>query len=389
MSRAHFDVVRLRDGGLLPMAERLMLFWYHTRSMTSHQIPITTSELVDTPYRRVVSLARDGVPEIPVLGVNKSIRTTEGSIFHRHAYLEITYCALGNVKFDCGGRAYPIIPGSVFLSRPNDVHRLRINPKGAKVYWIFLKLPQQGERFMGLSRAETKWIVKSFKALPHKTFAAPENVGRCYERLFAVYDADGNRQNLGITDAASMSVLAPGTATYDHDSWPAIKWSKWGNSPAELFDGSSYHKPYENNYEFNVINFGERAIMLGDETRWMSLVCRLTNATPEIASYDIGYKFGYKQADWASSTVLTAYAIQGSVDGLVWDELAADDEVDAPDDAHQWLSDKAAYWNNAVRKVTGNGDCFPLRGKPNARYKVTAKDGKLTLEPSGLLLIVK
>lgn len=158
--------------------------------MKSSKVPITTSELVDTPYRRVVSLAKDGLPEIPVLGVNKSIRTTEGSIFHRHDCMEITYCALGNVKFDCGGRAYPIIPGSVFLSRPNDVHRLRVNPKGAKVYWIFLKLPKQGERFMGLSRAETKWIVRSFKDLPHKTFAAPENVGRCYERLFAVYDAD-------------------------------------------------------------------------------------------------------------------------------------------------------------------------------------------------------
>ena len=154
------------------------------------KVPVTTSELVDTPYRRVVNLAKDGIPEIPILGVNKSVRTTEGSIFHRHDCMEITYCAHGNVKFDCGGRVHPIVSGSAFLSRPNDVHRLRVNPKGAKVYWIFLKLPQRNERFMGLSRVETKWIVKSFKALPHKTFAAPENVGRCYERLFAVYDAD-------------------------------------------------------------------------------------------------------------------------------------------------------------------------------------------------------
>ena len=175
------------------------------------KVPITTSELVDTPHRRVVDLTDEGVPEMPVLGVNKSIRTTEGSIFHRHAYLEITYCALGNVKFDCGGRAYPIIPGSVFLSRPNDVHRLRVNPKGAKVYWIFLKLPQQGERFMGLSRAETKWIVKSFKALPHKTFAAPEKVGRCYERLFAILDtetADRTARRLKLRTAALDLVIA-------------------------------------------------------------------------------------------------------------------------------------------------------------------------------------
>lgn len=173
--------------------------------------PVTTSELVDTTYRRVVSLAKDGIPEIPVLGVNKSIRTTKGSIFPRHDCMEITYCALGNVKFDCGGRAYPIIPGSVFLSCSNDVHRLRINPKGAKVYWIFLKLPKQGERFMGLSKAETKWIIKSFKNLLHRTFAATENVGRCYERLFAVYDAektDRTARRLKLRAAAQELVIA-------------------------------------------------------------------------------------------------------------------------------------------------------------------------------------
>lgn len=179
--------------------------------MKSPKAPVTTSELVDTTYRRVVDLTKEGVPEIPVLGVNKSIRTTEGSIFHRHDCMEITYCALGNVKFDCGGRAYPIIPGSAFISRPNDVHRLRVNPKGAKVYWIFLKLPKQDGRFMGLSRAETKWIVKSFKAFPHRTFAAPENVGRCYERLFAVYDADKSERTarrLKLRTAALDLVIA-------------------------------------------------------------------------------------------------------------------------------------------------------------------------------------
>ncbi len=152
--------------------------------------PITTSELIDTTYRRVVDLTKEGVPEIPVLGVNKSVRTTEGSIFHRHECMEITYCALGNVKFDCNGRVYSIIPGSAFISRPQDVHRLRVNPKGAKVYWIFLKLPKRGESFMGLGAVDTKWIVKSFASLPYKVFAAPENVGRCYERLFTVLDLE-------------------------------------------------------------------------------------------------------------------------------------------------------------------------------------------------------
>jgi len=154
------------------------------------KVPVTTSELVDTPNRRVMDLAVEGIPEIHVLGMNRSVQTTEGSIFHRHACFEITYCAQGSVKFDCGGRAYSIIPGSVFISRPEDAHRLRGNPKGAKLYWIFLRLPRRGERLLGLDVAESKGLVQALKSLPRKAFSAPQEVGACYERLFRVLDAE-------------------------------------------------------------------------------------------------------------------------------------------------------------------------------------------------------
>jgi len=154
------------------------------------RIPVTTSELVDTPYRRVKDLTDEGIPEIPVLGMNRSIQTTEGSIFHRHRCLEITYCAQGSVKFDCNGRGYSIIPGDVFISRPEDAHRLRGNPKGAKLYWIFLKLPKRGEQLLGLDVEESRWLVKSLKSLPRKAFSAPMEVGACYARLFKILDAE-------------------------------------------------------------------------------------------------------------------------------------------------------------------------------------------------------
>lgn len=152
--------------------------------------PITTSELIDTPSRRVMDLAKEGLPEIPILGMNRSVRTTEGSVFHRHNGLEITYCAQGSVKFDCAGRAYSIIPGNVFVSRPEDVHRLRENPKGSKLYWVFLNLPQRGNQLLGLDAAESKWLVRALKSLPQKAFSAPMEVGGCYERLFRILDAE-------------------------------------------------------------------------------------------------------------------------------------------------------------------------------------------------------
>ena len=158
--------------------------------MKSSKTPVTTCELMDTAYRRVKDLTREGIPEIPILGINRSVQTTEGSIFHRHRCLEITYCAQGSVKFDCGGRAYSIVPGNVFISRPEDAHRLRGNPKGAKLYWIFLKLPKRGERLLGLDAEESKWLVRALKSLPHKAFSAPVEVGSCYGRLFHVLDTE-------------------------------------------------------------------------------------------------------------------------------------------------------------------------------------------------------
>ena len=154
------------------------------------KVPVTTSELVDTPYRRVMDLTKDGILEVPILGMNRSVRTTEGSIFHRHRGMEITYCVQGSVKFDCGGRVYSIIPGNVFISRPGDVHRLRDNPKGAKLYWIFLDLPKRDERLLGLDAAESKWLVRELRQLPRRAFSAPSEVGSCYERLFRVLDAE-------------------------------------------------------------------------------------------------------------------------------------------------------------------------------------------------------
>ena len=176
------------------------------------KVPITTSALMNSTFRKVVDLTDVGLPEIPILGMNRSVRTTEGSIFHRHDCMEITYCANGSVKFDCDGRAYPIIPGGVFVSMPKDVHRLRVNPKGARLYWIFLHLPKKGESLFGLDRASTAWLVKSLKALPRKSFPAPLEVGACYERLFAILekerDSDAAARRLKLRSAATRLLIA-------------------------------------------------------------------------------------------------------------------------------------------------------------------------------------
>jgi len=186
-------------------------------------VPVTTCELVNTPNRRVIDLSCEGLPEVPVLGMNRSIRTTEGSIFHRHQSLEITYCAQGSVKFDCDGRVYSIIPGDVFISRPEDAHRLRGNPKGAKLYWIFLKLPRWGKPLLGLDVAESRWLSRALKSLPRKAFSAPVDVRVCYERLFHVLDYEksdriSRRFKLRAAAVQLLIALAEAGAIASHDA---------------------------------------------------------------------------------------------------------------------------------------------------------------------------
>lgn len=154
------------------------------------KVPITTSELVDTPYVRVKDLVSEGIPEIPILGMTRSVKTMDGSIFNRHRGMEITYCEHGSVKFDCDGKTYSIFPGEVFVSHPEDVHRRRINPKGSTLYWIFLELPPLGERLLGLDVEASKSLTRILRSLPHRTFCTSREVGSCYERMFQILDTE-------------------------------------------------------------------------------------------------------------------------------------------------------------------------------------------------------
>ena len=61
-----------------------------------------------------------------------------GAELHRHTAMEITVCEHGAVKFDADGRAWTLLPGTVFVTQPGSVHRLRSNVRGSILRWIFV-----------------------------------------------------------------------------------------------------------------------------------------------------------------------------------------------------------------------------------------------------------
>ena len=144
---------------------------------------------MDTPDRRVLDLSADGVPEIPVLGVNKSLKVRAGAVLHRHAdVLEFTLCLRGSVKFDCNGKVCNLLPGEVFLTGPKDVHRLRTNTMGSMVRWIFFRPPKRGGTLPGLQPDETAWLVERLGSIPGHVFDGTDAIGRAFDGLFAAYD---------------------------------------------------------------------------------------------------------------------------------------------------------------------------------------------------------
>lgn len=128
-------------------------------------VPWTWSPCVRTRDRYVVNPEDIGVDGIPVLGVNRARNMSAGAELHRHRAMEITVCEHGAVKFDADGRAWTLLPGTVFVTQPGTVHRLRSNVRGSVLRWIFVTFPKKGESFLGLSDDDAAIMVRRLKGL--------------------------------------------------------------------------------------------------------------------------------------------------------------------------------------------------------------------------------
>ena len=137
-------------------------------------VPWTWSPCVKTRDRLVVNPEDIGVDGIPVLGVNKARNMSMGAELHRHTAMEITVCEHGAVKFDADGRAWTLLPGTVFVTQPGSVHRLRSNVRGSILRWIFVTLPEKDGVFLGLSREDSAILAKRLRGLDEWLYRLPQ-----------------------------------------------------------------------------------------------------------------------------------------------------------------------------------------------------------------------
>ena len=143
----------------------------------------------DTPSRRCVTLEPDGILCLPVLGLDNFQKTIADSPLHVHSEcLEISLCLRGDLEFELEGRSYPFRPDTVFVSRPDEVHRMRHYPRRMSKYWILFRIPRGDFPFLGLRSDEAKWLRREMLALPQSFVDENHRVRTAFQRLFQVYD---------------------------------------------------------------------------------------------------------------------------------------------------------------------------------------------------------
>ena len=154
-------------------------------------VPLTIDPCVDTSERRVIDLTKYGVSCVSVLGTTRFRHKVEDVEEHVHeGCLEITYCKRGQLAFESEGRVYPFLPGSVFVSRPDQPHRMRENPQGTRTNYLLFRLPKRGQTVLNLPARESRCLTERLLSLPSRLFQSNTRIEADFQRLFDICDSD-------------------------------------------------------------------------------------------------------------------------------------------------------------------------------------------------------
>jgi AraC-like DNA-binding protein len=163
----------------------------------------------DTPERRVFDLAEADLPEVPALGLSRYGHVIAPVAAHRHAdCLEIGLCLRGALTLLNNGVEHRIMPGDLYLNKPDDVHGLTAHPKGTMIHWLLIRAPQSRRPFLRLTAAEARDIWTRLNRLPCHITAKTDAVKHAFAQLFRYHAQDsGPYRTVGLTTACTALLM--------------------------------------------------------------------------------------------------------------------------------------------------------------------------------------
>lgn len=158
-----------------------------------------------------------GIDCIPLLSYSTFRERRRGTVYHVHpGCTEICLCLKGRLMFESEGQEFSFLPGTIFVSLPNQPHRMRNNPKGLMVMSILFAHPKKDKRILDLPKSESDKLCKVLLHLPQRLFASTDRVRSSFSRLFTLYDANGRGdvlQRIEMRCAALEMLLAVAEAS--------------------------------------------------------------------------------------------------------------------------------------------------------------------------------
>jgi len=143
----------------------------------------------NTPERRVLNLAPEGIPCVPALGYSHYTRCRPSVSEHIHpGCLEMTLCMRGSLVFECGGKSHRLLPGNVFVTQPDEWHRLSTNPKGLVMFWLFFRLGDKKRTLLNLPARENNAFRRALQTMPNRLFEGSDPIRQAFHRLFKLHD---------------------------------------------------------------------------------------------------------------------------------------------------------------------------------------------------------
>ena len=229
-----------------------------------------------------------------------------------------------------------------------------------------------------LHAKEGRMVVKSAKS-PYEWFRFTVRSCRIYDvnydpaepslafALLGIYDVDGNRLNGGLTRCNEYSEIKPGEFAYWHHGRNFIEPSGW--ECERLF--------YDTRSNGFVCKFKDSQgayipVVETDRSTWVSLVMRLPSGTGVADSYDFTSAWA---SDWTDRQP-KSWKMEGSRDGLLWDELHTVEDG-GEKAAYRWYStgkemkkDDSAANHTGGFKIGGVATSFGKVLDPSASIRV-------------------
>lgn len=158
------------------------------RSNTKSNMPRV---LVDpSEERRILDFRSLGFHDVVVLGRYDYAEAHEALEYHCHGpMLEICYLESGQQTYYVGADRFDLNGGDLFITFPNERHGSGPNPEGKGVlYWVLIRVPGSGERFLSLSPSESHAIVSRLLTLPVRQFPGSDTMKRDLRRVLITFE---------------------------------------------------------------------------------------------------------------------------------------------------------------------------------------------------------